>query len=179
MGTLYFVRHGQTEYNLQHRVCGSTDINLTKLGIEQARQLGEKIAKDNIHIDHIIASPLKRAADTAKMIGQMIGKEVEIDERITEQNFGKYEGLDRDCKEFYEARAQFLNRFSDGESFIQVAARVYNLLDELKENLADQTVLIVAHNGIARILHSYFVEMSNEEISSYGIDNCQLVKYTL
>ena len=57
-----------------------------------------------------------------------------------------------------------------------MAQRVYNLIDELKED-KDKTYLIVAHNGIARIIHSYFCDLSNEEFASHSIKNCELVKY--
>ena len=59
----------------------------------------------------------------------------------------------------------------------QLAARVYNLLDELAAQ-EDGPVLLVAHNGISRVVQSYFYEMTNEEFALFGIKNCELVKYT-
>lgn len=63
---IYFVRHGQTDWNIQHRLQGSADIPLNKTGINQAQILKEKI--NNLDIDFIISSPLKRAVDTANII---------------------------------------------------------------------------------------------------------------
>ena len=60
---------------------------------------------------------------------------------------------------------------------LQLAARVYGLLDELAGDDGGP-VLLVAHNGIARAVQSYFYEMTNEEFALFGIGNCQLVKYT-
>ena len=59
---------------------------------------------------------------------------------------------------------------------LQLAQRIYNLLDELKAD-TDRTYLLVAHNGIARVVESYFRDMTNEEYAMAGIRNCELVEY--
>ena len=97
------------------------------------------------------------------------------EKRLFEQNFGKYESTPRDGKEFLEAKKQFLNRYDGGESMFQMAQRIYNLLDELKEDGGDY--MLVAHNGIARVVHSYFNEMTNDEYASFGINNCEIAEY--
>lgn len=58
---------------------------------------------------------------------------------------------------------------------LRTAQRVYNLLDEIQKS--DEVYLLVAHNGIARIVQSYFFDMTNEAFSSFGIGNCAAVKY--
>lgn len=58
---------------------------------------------------------------------------------------------------------------------MQLAQRIYTLLDELKTQ--DKTYLLVAHNGIARVVHSYFNEMDNAEYAAFGIRNCELREY--
>ena len=63
-----------------------------------------------------------------------------------------------------------------GESMLQLAQRIYNLLDELRDQ-PDKTYLLVAHNGIARVVESYFHDMTNEEYALAGIRNCELVEY--
>ena len=62
MRELYFDRHGQTIWNVANKICGSTDIALTELGYQQARQLGEKILAEHLPIDEILYSPLIRAS---------------------------------------------------------------------------------------------------------------------
>ena len=177
MGYLYLTRHGQTVWNVEGKVCGTTDIELTEQGREEAAGLGKRINQDkNINIDIIVASPLKRAMDTAGYISSATGISVRTDLRITEQNFGKYEGGGRRSDEFIEAKRHFADNYEGGESMLCVAQRVYNFLDEIKED-KDKTYLIVAHNGIARIVHSYFYDETNEEFSNYSIKNCELVCY--
>ena len=157
MSKLYFTRHGQTIWNVEGKVCGATDIELTELGHEQAKELGEHIKADkDIKIDEIVASPLVRAKNTAEHISGITGIPMHTDIRVIEQNF--------------------VDNFDGGESMLKVAARVYNILDEMKKD-KDKTYLIVAHNGIARIVNSYFYDMANEEFASYGIKNCELLCY--
>ena len=97
--------------------------------------------------------------------------------RLREQCFGKYEGTPRDGAEFRTSKTHFADRYVGGESMMQLAQRIYNLLDELKADTG-KTYLLVAHNGIARVVHSYFYDMTNEEYAAAGIKNCQLIEYT-
>ena len=95
---------------------------------------------------------------------------------LFEQNFGKYESTARDGKEFHEMKKGFVHRFGGGESMLQLAQRIYNLLDDLKAQ-PDKTFILVAHNGIARVVQSYFYEMTNDEFASFGIKNCEVREY--
>ena len=81
----------------------------------------------------------------------------------------------RNSPEFTAAKMQFADRYTDGESMLQLAQRIYNLLDELKQD--DKTYLLVAHNGIARVVESYFHNMTNAEYAAFGIKNCELRKF--
>ena len=65
MGHLYFARHGQTVWNVENKICGATDIELTELGHQQAEELGQAILEQGIQIDEILYSPLIRAKETA------------------------------------------------------------------------------------------------------------------
>lgn len=177
MGCVYFVRHGQTIWNAENKICGATDIALTALGHEQAINTGEKIKQEHILADEILYSPLIRAKDTAMHISEITGIPAREEERLREQNFGKYESTARNGAEFAEAKKQFLCRYEGGESMMHLAQRIYNLLDEIKEQSDDKTYILVAHNGIARVVQSYFYEMTNEEYAKFGIDNCTILRY--
>lgn len=172
---IYFVRHGQTVWNSENKICGATDSPLTELGHQQAVETAEKIKEMGIKADMILYSPLSRARDTAFHIAEICGFPIQEEKRLIEQNFGKYESTPRDGEEFHEAKKQFLNRYEGGESMFRLAQRIYNLLDELKEDGRD--FILVAHNGIARVVQSYFYEMTNEEYASFGIKNCEVREY--
>ena len=179
MYTLYFVRHGQTIWNIENKICGLTDSPLTERGHKQAEETGRKILEAGIHADEILYSPLMRAADTARHISKMTGIPMREEPRLIERNLGKWESTPRDGAKFQKAKAQFIYRFQGGESVLQVAQRIYNLLDELKEESSEtgKVYLLVAHNGIARAVHSYFYDMTNEEYAASGMKNCQLREY--
>ena len=155
MSKLYFVRHGESEWNVADKICGRTDIPLTKRGHEQAVETGKKIVADGIKADEILYSPLLRAADTAKHISEMTGIPARMEPRLVEQNFGVWEGT----------------------SMFELAQRIYNLLDELKEQ-QDKTYILVAHNGIARVVQSYFKDMTDEEYAAFGVQNCSVTEFS-
>lgn len=178
MGYVYYVRHGETVWNTESRVCGSVDSPLTERGHQQAIAVGEKIVKEGLKIDEILHSPLSRAKDTARHISEITGIPMREEPRIVEQNFGHFEGTDRRAKEFEDARSQFADRNGDGESMLQICQRVFNVLDEIKEESEEKVYLLVAHNGIARAVNAYFHSLSNEEYAAFRMDNCEIKKYT-
>ena len=175
MPHIYFVRHGQTIWNVENKICGSTDIALTDLGHQQAIAVGNLILERQYAIDAILYSPLMRAADTAKHIADITGLPAMEEPRLREQNFGKYESTPRDGAAFRQAKMQFADRYEGGESMLQLAQRIYNLLDELMQQ--EKTYLLVAHNGIARVVRSYFQDMTNEQYAAYGINNCEILEF--
>ena len=176
MGKLYFVRHGETMWNVENKICGCTDSPLTEKGLAQARQTGELLRRMGLPIDEVLYSPLSRAADTAQQIAGVLGVPARREERLREQNFGRFEGTPRDGAEFRAAKSQFVCRYGGGESMMQVAHRIYSLLDEVTAD-PQRTVLLVAHNGIARVVNSYFFEMTNEEYAAFAVKNCQVLEY--
>lgn len=177
MGHFYFARHGQTIWNVENKICGATDIALTELGRKQAKELGEKILAENIKIDEILYSPLCRAADTAKEVSRVTGIPAREEPRLIEQNFGKYESTPRDGAEFQLAKREFINHYEGGETMFQLAQRIYNLIDDIKREADDKTYLLVAHNGISRVIQSYFFDMTNEEFAAFGIKNCEIRRF--
>ena len=177
MSRLYFVRHGQTIWNVENKICGATDIALTQLGHQQAIETGERILAEGITADEILYSPLIRARDTAIHIAEVTGIPSRVEPRLIEQNFGKYESTARNGEEFQLAKRQFISTYEGGESMLRLAQRIYNLLDDLKADGRD--FIIVAHNGIARVVNSYFHEMTNEEYASFGVKNCEILRFDL
>ena len=179
MKKIYFCRHGQTVWNVENKICGATDIALTSKGHDQAEETGrlikEKLERGEIKIDQILSSPLSRALDTAKHISEITGLPLLVEERLREQNFGKYEGTARDGQVFKMDKRNFVQSYEGGESMLRLCQRIYNLLDDLSKD--DKSYLLVAHNGIARAVNSYFFDMTNEDYGNFGIKNCQILEY--
>ncbi len=176
MGHLFFIRHGESKWNVEDKICGATDVPLTEKGHEQAILTGKRFVELGYTADEILCSPLQRAADTARHISEITGIPVRIEPRLIEQNFGIWEGTSpRGSAEFLEAKQCFINSFGTGESMFRVAQRVYNLLDELKTD--DKTYILVAHNGIVRFIKSWFTDMDNREFAAYKVGNCEIARF--
>ena len=174
---LIVARHGQTEWNLQNRVLGRTDIPLNQKGKAQAVELAENLAA--IHIDHIYVSPLARAAETGKIVAEICGAGLSVRDALIEHDFGAFEGVDRSDENYKRAKRIFAKRYPGGESYFDVAARVYPFLKELKNLHPEDTVLIVTHAAACRVICSYFEELDNEELATYTIPNCGYRIYEL
>ena len=174
---LYVARHGQTVWNAANRVCGITDVELTEKGIEQAQELAKLVAEAKV--DMILTSPLVRAMDTGKIVSEYCNIPMMVDNRLIEQNYGIYEGVDRTNEEFLANKRNFAYRYPNGESMMQVAYRIYGLLEDIKKKYSGKDVLLISHGGVCRIIDTYFNDMTNEEFFNYTLKNAQLKIYEL
>ena len=173
---VYFVRHGESQWNVEDKICGVTDSPLTEKGRQQAVATGRAILDLGIHADMILHSPLRRASETAGQISEITGIPLREEPRLIEQAFGIWEGTSpRNSEDFFRAKLNFINSFGTGESMFRVAQRIYNLLDELR--MDDHTYILVAHNGIARFVKSYFQDMTNEDFAKFGIHNAEVCEF--
>lgn len=174
---VYVTRHGESETNSQNLCCGRWDVDLTEEGIRQAGELSDKLA--DCELDAIISSPLKRARKTAEIIAKPHGLDVIVDDRLTEMDYGIFEGGLRTAPEFRTARIQFVKRIPNGESNFQVAQRIYNAMDDIKKRHQNQTILLVGHAGICRMIGAYLTDMSDEEFCNFRSPNCDLNVYEI
>lgn len=176
---IYSTRHGQTSYNKQEIIMGTTDIDLDETGEKQALILAEKIAGMNC-IDIIIASPMKRAQRTARAVAERCGLEIVTDERLREWDYGYYEGKSRFIEGFAENKTEFgLRMGKSGESLMQLAHRVYSALDDIIKNYSGKNVLVVSHGGVCRVIETYFNDMTTEQFANWFMDNCGLIEYSI
>ena len=165
------VRHGETEWNAINKVLGRTDIPLNNKGMEQAYELARSL-KD-LKIDIFLCSPLCRARQTADAISNETGIRYKIDDRLIEQDFGKFEGVNRFEGGYQEAKREYFARYPGGESYFDLAARVFPLLKELE----GANALLVTHGGICRMTRNYFEDMGNEEFVKFSQGNCEVRTY--
>lgn len=136
----YFV-HGTTYDNLEHKATGWLPGELSPKGIEQAKELKEKVKMKEI--DLVFCSDLKRAIDSAEIV---FGGEKEIfhDNRLRECNYGILDGKDSKLV-IYEEHIE--ERFPEGESMLDVEKRIKSFGDYLLENYNGKHVAIVAHKA--------------------------------
>ena len=157
MSRLLLVRHGETELKSSERLWGHTDVKLSQAGIRQAEGLCERLAKQKIDI--IYSSDLKRALTTAEIIASKHQVDIIPYAELREFNYGKIEGLNfEEIDQLYpELRALMMQRsldlrFPGGESISELSNRVSIFVERLQEHKAEETVLIVVHSGVLRIL---------------------------
>lgn len=172
---LYVARHGQTTANNENLICGVSDVSLNPHGIDQAKELARELSA--IQFDLIFSSPLKRAYLTGDIVCARQACPNIQDDRLTEINFGEFEGQSRQTPEFYEFKKNHGVKYPGGESYFEVVTRVYNFIDELKEKYPDKKILLVCHNGIIRTINTYFYDRTNEEIFNEEAPNCELIEY--
>lgn len=174
---LYFIRHGQTNHNLNKLLAGKCDIELNEVGVKQAKEASYNLK--NINLDIIFCSPLKRARQTCSIINEGHSCPVVIDESLIERDFGIYESKDYSCIDGSKAWNYYLDAYKgEMETLKEVFERVYNFLNKIKEEYKDKHVLIVAHNDIGRAIYCYFngipldgnvqnISSSNASVSAY------------
>ena len=150
MTQLCLIRHGQTDWNLEGRYQGQSDVPLNQTGLAQAQSLAEQLKGQTFAA--IYSSDLMRARQTAEPIANMLGTTIQIELRLREINQGKWEGvLVEDIKARYEEL--WSQRTVDpasvrppgGETVGEVAVRVHAALDDIARLFPTERVLVVSH----------------------------------
>lgn len=170
-------RHGRTEWNLAGRVQGTSDIPLDDVGRQQARIAAEQLAI--MRPTRVISSDLSRAHETAQILGDLIGVEVETDVRFREMHFGAREGLT--WREAWEKFPEGLRAWVEGdetqipgsETHQQAGERFAEGLREHLESGDDEVVVVVAHGGVLRAGACSFLGFHLEQWHLFGgLNNC-------
>jgi uncharacterized phosphatase len=144
---LGLVRHGQTDWNAQLRLQGSSDIPLNETGVQQAKSAAGKISPADW--DVLAASPLSRARDTAEIISQKISLPVVILPELIERSFGEAEGLSHSqWRAKFESKEPILGL----ETIEELEHRANLLLSGITTEFDGLRVLAVSHGSLIRKL---------------------------
>ena len=168
---LGLLRHGQTDWNIDLRLQGSTDIPLNETGKAQALLAAQHLHREDW--DVIIASPLSRAKDTAEIVGALLDMPVVVVPELIERSFGTAEGMDHaSWRKLYESH----ETIEGLESLEDLRARTLLLLDLIKNEYAGQRVLAVSHGAFIR---KVLTIISNGELPREGerLGNASLNKF--
>ncbi len=140
-----FIRHGQTDWNKEDRLQGSSDIPLNATGREQAHEAARMLADEGWRI--VVSSPLKRARETAEIIAAELGLELGPSyPELAERDYGALEGSSSSA-----AMAEHPNRdYPGAETLASVVARGRAGLTRIADDFGEQDVVIVAHGTIIR-----------------------------
>ena len=165
--TIYIVRHGETEWNMQERFQGKLDSPLTDNGIQQAQNKAI-FFNTCLPIDRIYCSPLGRAQATAAILAQALKCPIETVESLYEIDMGDFGGMKiSEMKEIYRVWYHRRNKrkpfvpFPNGESYFDVYLRIRSFISTIMKK--KQRIIIVAHEGINRILRGIIIGESLHE----------------
>ena len=151
------IRHGETDWNREHRFQGQIDVPLNAMGQQQAQRLATALAGERV--DLLLSSDLQRARQTALPLERTLARTAQVQPGFREQGFGVLEGLDVPTikTRHPELWAQWLRHDADyalpsGESVRQFHARVLAALRDLAREHAGKTLLLVTHGGVLDML---------------------------
>ncbi|MBW1822765.1 MAG: histidine phosphatase family protein [Deltaproteobacteria bacterium] len=149
------IRHAKTRWNIEKKIQGKNNMPLSPEGIQEAGLWGEILRKEKYNL--VLASPMMRAEQTARIISHKINVDIEFDRDLREQDFGAWEGRriidirkqDPGEIEFQESKGW---KFCPpgGESSIKVLKRVSKAMEKAAKNFDEKYVLVVAHNNVIK-----------------------------
>ena len=174
--TLVLVRHGQSEWNLKNLFTGWRDVDLTEVGVTEARSAGKKLKAQGLHFDLAFTSALKRAQRTLDLMLEEMGQPgipVVKNLALNERDYGDLSGLNKDdarakwgAEQVHIWRRSYDIAPPGGESLKDTAARVlpYYIQEILPRVLGGANVLVAAHGNSLRALVMVLEKLSPQEI---------------
>lgn len=146
---IYYVRHGETDFNLFNVSQGQLNTSLNKTGLSQAKEVAEKLK--NYSFDYVVSSPLNRATQTAEYILNYHNLQLYTDDRLKEVAKGDLEGT-RNPQWKYDEFFKDPHKFN-GETDEDVYARVASFLKDLQK-FKGKNILIVGHGEISKYIRN-------------------------
>lgn len=162
---LSVVRHGETDWNIEHRIMGHLDIGLNANGMAQAAAVAARLAGE--HYDVIVSSDLQRAVVTARSIAAEHPNAVFVtDARFRERNLGIFQGLTRAQQaEMYPELTKEIQedpwnaKIPEAETRLEMGMRIREGLQDLRRRYYGKSVLLVTHGGVFQRLTEYLNEV--------------------
>lgn len=172
---LYFMRHGQTNYNIRG-LCNDDpcqDVHLTETGIQQAQNIAQQLRQKPIEL--IVTSQLPRTRQTAEIINEHHHVPIVSHAAINDIRSG-FDG--RTVTEYFSATEPdpLHIRANGGESLLDHKKRVLTYLDWLKIQ-PQRVILTVAHEETLRVFHACFNNIPDEQLRSLHFGNCEVLEY--
>ena len=180
---LIVVRHGETQYNIENRITGQSDVPLSPLGERQAKRVGAYLASEKI--DSIVSSDLQRARTTAQAIAHPHTILVQEDADLREIAMGEWEGHNgTEIKErFAESQAKWRTDATNyaipggGENLIQVQARIVRAIERWYTHSPEATVVWVTHGGIIGLLACHLLGLDVNRRWQFRHDNASITEF--
>lgn len=188
MARVLLVRHGETAWNRDRRIQGWAPSSLTERGREQAVAVADHLAAER-SVDRLVASDLRRARETARIVGGATGTAATFDRGWRERSFGVFQGMDYetvfgDHPEFSLSEIGYAAaevRPEGGESMLDARERVVDAWQRLAASLGgDETVAVVAHGGPIKMVVGYLRGLDvAATVFDVDVPNCSLTEVAL
>ncbi|TSC74339.1 MAG: isoleucyl-tRNA synthetase, partial [Parcubacteria group bacterium Gr01-1014_33] len=167
----YFImRHGKAETNIKGVVISGNDgYGLTEEGRREVEQAAKKFLRFGITPDLVVCSPVNRAKESANIVAKILSvNEIQEDERLREIHFGIFEGkTGKEYEHFFSSFGEwFTKRPQGGEHLRDVAARVFDLLEEYERQYKGKTIFFVSHDAPLWMLAAVGQGLNNEEVKN-------------
>ncbi len=176
MARIYFIRHGETDWNVELRMQGHIDRPLNANGLAQAEALGRRFRPEGAVA--IYSSDLWRARQTAAPLAGALGLGVQHDPALRERNFGRCEGMTiGEIAQAFAAEAEALESGDPehvphgGESRRQHQERVLLCVDRLAQRHSGQTIVVVTHGGVLDVVYRRSRQLPLTAPRDYPIPN--------
>ncbi|MGB4802534.1 MAG: histidine phosphatase family protein [Anaerolineae bacterium] len=176
--TLLFIRHGETDANVNGQLEGATDRPLNATGQAQAQALAARLLSENRPIQVIYSSSLTRARQTAAALATALGElPVQVDPDLSEYRLGEWDGLT--LEELRDEKQMWVRTASDphfappgGESAMQFGLRLVHAVRAILSRHPGQTVAIFSHGGALATVLALLLENQGNRWPGYQMDNC-------
>ena len=163
---LILLRHGETEWSLNGKHTGRTDLDLTEVGREQARRAALTLARLKLDNPLVVSSPRKRALETAELAGLHVD---EVSPLLAEWDYGDYEGMTtHDIRTATPGWLLWTYGCPGGESVDQVSMRADQAVAYGLDHMTDRDVVFVSHGHFSRSVVTRWVEQPLREGARYG-----------
>ena len=168
MMTIYIVRLGQTEENLQRILQGHMPGTLTEKGKEQVLKAAELLFREGIKCTRLVSSDLKRAMDSAQIISDKLNLPIIPMEILRERDWGKFTGMSiAEATDKYRVDGKWVFPEGTTETEQGIYERANKALVELQKQFADETIIVVTHGQFARNLIAAHFECNYHEVATF------------
>ena len=179
---LVIVRHGETEWNTQHKVMGQLDSPLTLKGVQQAKAIADRLLR--LNFTSLYSSDLGRAVQTANIIAEICAKKIIFDAELREWNMGVFQGLTvSEMHEKFPQERQDYEQIGDeyiipkGESLTQCRARGFRILNAIAERHSDENVVVVTHGCVLMGFFEMVLDLRSGNTWRFKLDNANFCTF--
>lgn len=173
---IYLIRHGLTESNKKKIYAGWSDESLCQEGVSSMKNIGKKLQR--LKIENIFSSPIKRAAQTADILNELLNITVEIEENFKEMKMGPWEGLSEvEIAEKFPDEWKIWNsnpsnlRLDGRETLKEIQIRALKGIKKITDHSDCVRILTVTHVALIRVLLIYYNNLSLDNYRKIDIPN--------